>query len=95
MIKPRKSAKATEVKDLELERRIEAFASKADLVPGEKPENNKVLDKDAQRDFKSIRVSFNEYEYGVLDQLSKKLNRSKLNLIRHAILMLAESEDAK
>ncbi|EEH6229456.1 hypothetical protein EB516_11720 [Escherichia coli] len=95
MIKPRKSAKATEVKDLELERRIEAFASKADLVPGEQPENNKVLDKDAQRDFKSIRVSFNEYEYGVLDQLSKKLNRSKLNLIRHAILMLAESEDAK
>ena len=95
MIKPRKSAKATEVKDLDLERRIEAFASKADLVPGEQPENNKVLDKDAQRDFKSIRVSFNEYEYGVLDQLSKKLNRSKLNLIRHAILMLAESEDAK
>ncbi|HAW0781295.1 TPA: hypothetical protein JLK32_003149 [Escherichia coli] len=95
MIKPRKSAKATEVKDLELERRIEAFASKADLVPGEQPENNKVLDKDTPRDFKSIRVSFNEYEYGVLDQLSKKLNRSKLNLIRHAILMLAESEDAK
>jgi len=95
VIKPRKSAKATEVKDLDLERRIEAFASKADLVPGEQPENNKVLDKDAPRDFKSIRVSFNEYEYGVLDQLSKKLNRSKLNLIRHAILMLAESEDAK
>lgn len=95
MIKPRKSVKAPEVKDLDLERRIEAFASKADLVPGEQPEDNKVLDKDAPRDFKSIRVGFNEYEYQVLDALSKKHNRSKLNMIRHAILMLSESEEAK
>ena len=92
MIKPRKSVKAPEVKDPDLERRI---ASKADLVPGEQPEDNKVLDKDAPRDFKSIRVGFNEYEYQVLDALSKKHNRSKLNMIRHAILMLAESEDTK
>ena len=83
MIKPRKSVKAPEVKDPDLERRIEDFASKADLVPGE------------PRDFKSIRVGFNEYEYQVLDALSKKHNRSKLNMIRHAILMLAESEDTK
>lgn len=33
-------------------------------MPGEQPEDNKVLDKDAPRDFKSIRVGFNEYEYG-------------------------------
>lgn len=32
MIKPRKSVKAPEVKDPDLERRIEDFASKADLV---------------------------------------------------------------
>ncbi|MMH59245.1 hypothetical protein D6180_23105, partial [Salmonella enterica subsp. enterica] len=76
MIKPRKSVKAPEVKDPDLERRIEDFASKADLVPGEQPEDNKVLDKDAPRDFKSIRVGFNEYEYQVLDALSKKHNRS-------------------
>lgn len=94
MIKRREPAKAPKATDPELERRIEEFASKADLIPDEIT-TGKVLDKDSPRDFKSIRVSFNEYEYGVLDQLSKKLNRSKLNLIRHAILMLAESEDAK
>ncbi len=94
MIKRRESVNAQAVKDPELERRIEEFAIKADLVPGVEAATQ-TPDKDAPRDFKSIRVSFNEYEYGVLDDLSKKLNRSKLNLIRHAILMLAESEEAK
>lgn len=94
MIKRREPVKVPAAKDPELERRIEEFAVKADLVPGVNTVT-KTADKDAPRDFKSIRVSFNEYEYGVLDDLSKKLNRSKLNLIRHAILMLAESEDAK
>ena len=62
MIKPRKSVKAPEVKELDLDRRIDALASKADFVPGDQPEDNNVLDNDAPRDFKSIRVGFNEYE---------------------------------
>nr|WP_225312309.1 hypothetical protein [Salmonella sp.] len=57
------------------------FASKIYLVPGEQPEDNKVLDKDAPRDFKSIRVGFNEYEYPrVLDALSKSIIAAELNI---------------
>lgn len=67
---------------------IEAFASEADGGAKIKKE----LDPHAKHDFKGIRVPFNEYEYSKLVELSAKTGRAKLNVIRWAILKLAEDE---
>lgn len=48
------------------------------------------LDPDAKRDFKAIRVPFNEYEYRQLEALAKATGRTKLNAIRWAIMQMAE-----
>ncbi len=69
---------------------IERFASGADSpTPATKP---KTLDENAPRDFKSIRIPFNEYEYRRLEEACKKTGRSKLNFIRHAMLQAADEE---
>ena len=65
---------------------IEAFAAGAD---GEVTTQNAILDSDATRDFKSIRLPFNEYEYRQLEEASRRTGRSKLNFIRYAMLRLA------
>ncbi|MCZ4061153.1 hypothetical protein O3W44_21715 [Pantoea sp. LMR881] len=70
MVKPRSREDKNTATDPELEKKIEAFAAGADLNPGDKPAPAE-LNKDASRDFKSIRVPFNEYEYNVLDELCK------------------------
>ena len=57
---------------------IEAFASGAD--------KNGMLNPNAKRDYKAIRVPFNEFEYKKLEEFAKKTGRSKLNAIRWAIL---------
>jgi hypothetical protein len=44
----------------------------------------------ASRDYKSIRVPFNEHEYDILDKAARLTGRSKLNFIRWAILQMAE-----
>lgn len=44
----------------------------------------------AKRDYKAIRVPFNEYEFEQLEVLANKTGRSKLNAIRWAILKMAE-----
>lgn len=63
---------------------IEAFASGADS------DVKKVaLDTDAIRDFKAIRLPFNEYEYRQLEEASRSTGRSKLNFIRYAMLKFA------
>lgn len=84
---------ATAVKPVEratdIDARIEKFASSAD---GNTSQSLKPLDKDAPRNFKSINVPLNEYENAVLENLCKQQNRSKLNMIRHAILKMAEDE---
>ncbi len=69
---------------------IEAFASGAEggLKPAPKP--GPKLDPDANRDYKGIRVPFNEYEYRKLELITKKTGRTKLNAIRMAILKMAE-----
>lgn len=54
-------------------------------------EDQAVLDAAAKREFKKINVPFNEFEYRELERLAKKLNRSKLNLIRFAILELGKN----
>lgn len=61
---------------------IEAFAAGAETTTGELDAGP---DPDAKRDYKALRVPFNEYEYRVLESVSKKTGRSKLNAIRWAI----------
>jgi len=46
----------------------------------------------SRRDFKSIRVPFNEREFLILERLAAKTGRSKLNLIRWAVAQLAAQE---
>ena len=84
MIKRREST--TQTLDPELARKIESFGSSAES--GENPENQ--LDPSAKRDFKAIRVPFNEYEYRRLERVAQKTGRSKLNLIRWAVQQMEE-----
>lgn len=69
---------------------IEAFASGAE--GGTKIEISKApkLNQSAIRDFKAMRVPFNQYEYEQLDTASKLSGRSKLNFMRYAMLKLAK-----
>ena len=70
---------------------IEAFASGADGGAAKpKQEEKPTLDPNAKRDFKAIRVPFNEYDYSKLEAIANKTGRTKLNVIRWAILKLAE-----
>ena len=48
------------------------------------------LNKNAIRDFKAIRVPFNEFEYQQLAQGAELSGRTKLNFIRYAILQLSK-----
>lgn len=72
----------------DVERRIEAFAAGADDLGAVSP----LVNKDAARDYKAIRVPFNQYEYEVLEKLCQQTNRSKLNMIRHALLTYAQRD---
>lgn len=67
--------------------KIEAFAALAENTPAQKPS----LPKDAKRDYKAIRVPFNEFEFTQLESLCEKTQRSKLNMIRHALSFYAEN----
>lgn len=49
-----------------------------------------VLDQNAIRDFKAMRVPFNQYEYDQLSVASQLSGRSKLNFMRYAMLKLAK-----
>jgi len=49
-----------------------------------------VINKNAIRDYKAIRVPFNEFEYEQLEIASQLSGRSKLNFIRYAMLKLAK-----
>lgn len=46
----------------------------------------------AKRDYKAIRVPFNEYEYNKLEELARKTGRTKLNALRWAVLKMLEKE---
>jgi hypothetical protein len=72
---------------------IEAFAAGAD--GGGESTTDTAPDSRAKRDFKSLRVPFNEYEWKRLDALVEATGRSKLNAIRWAVLQMAESEAPK
>jgi len=68
--------------------KIEAFASMAESTLASQPAS---LPKDAKRDYKAIRVPFNEFEFTQLESLCEKTQRSKLNMIRHALSFYAEN----
>lgn len=70
---------------------IEAFASKADggavvLTPNAKP----ALDANANRDYKAMRVPFNQYEHEQLELGAQLSGRTKLNFMRYAMLKLVK-----
>lgn len=67
--------------------KIETFASMAENAPAPLT----TLSKDAKRDYKAIRVPFNEFEFTQLESLCEKTQRSKLNMIRHALSFYAEN----
>lgn len=84
MVKRRKPQAGTS-KPQPTPEQIEAFASEVDSNTIKRK-----LDPSAKRDFKAIRVPFNEYEYAILDEAAPKTGRTKLNFIRWAILKMAE-----
>lgn len=73
---------------------IEAFVAGAEdgpLVPQYKTDAQPLaLNQNAIRDYKAIRVPFNEYEHQQLEIASQLSGRSKLNFIRYAMLKLAK-----
>lgn len=79
---------------------IEAFAAGVEggssLPAPQEKEAIPSLDPDTKRDFKAIRIPFNEYEYRQLEALAKATGRTKLNAVRWAILqMAAQATDTK
>lgn len=80
-------------RDTKKDKAIEAFADQADQVA---PLNDSKTphDPQAKRDFKSINIPMNAYEYEVLDSLSNALGRTKSNTLRWAFLKLFEETKA-
>lgn len=75
---------------------IEAFAAAAeggDSVTSHTQQAAPPPDPEAKRDFKAIRVPFNEYEYRQLEALARATGRTKLNAIRWAIMQMADKND--
>jgi hypothetical protein len=61
---------------------IEAFAEGGTQI--NQPDSNAI------RDFKAMRVPFNQYEYEQMEAASTLSGRSKLNFMRYAMLKLAK-----
>ncbi len=74
---------------------IEAFVAGAEdgpPIPSTQPitDVKPTLNQNAIRDYKAIRVPFNEYEHQQLEIASQLSGRTKLNFIRYAMLKLAK-----
>lgn len=52
--------------------------------------NEKTLDPRAKRDFKSIRLGFNEYEYNLLETAALDANLSLVAFVRRAWMLEAK-----
>lgn len=91
MIKRREPRALSEPQRTPTEEEIEAFAAAADGAQCEIKEPQ--LNPRAKRDYKAIRVPFNEYEFEKLEELARKTGRTKLNAIRWAILQMCESQE--
>jgi hypothetical protein len=72
--------------DRDLVKEIEEFAAGADDVASQ--EHDK--DPNCKRDYKAVRLPFNEYEYEQLVIGANLSGRSKLNFIRFAILKFSK-----
>ena len=68
---------------------LERFAAGAEAV------DVQTLDQNAPRDFKAVRLPFNEYEWSRLEAACQKTGRSKLNFLRRAMLTLADEVEEK
>lgn len=92
MVKRRepKASTLNSVNSQPTDEQIEAFAAGAES--GVKIEQAKVSepDQNAIRDYKAMRVPFNQYEFEQLTLASKLSGRSKLNFMRYAMLKLAK-----
>lgn len=73
---------------------IEAFVAGAEdgpIIPSPQTDTQPpALNQNAIRDYKAIRVPFNEYEYQQLEIASQLSGRTKLNFMRYAMLKLAK-----
>lgn len=69
-----------------IEAKIEKFIDGVDGETKQQPDT----DKNDKRDFKAIRLPFNQWEYEILEAASKKTNRSKTSFIRNAIMEAVE-----
>ncbi|MDD2761845.1 MAG: hypothetical protein PHH11_16330 [Methylomonas sp.] len=87
-IKKRDTGKPA-VPEQELEAKIEQFAAGADGAPIEKASAPE-LDQNANRDYKAMRVPFNQYEYEQLELGARLSGRTKLNFMRYAMLKLSK-----
>ena len=72
-----------------MDAQIDAFADAADSG------GIADMDPEAKRTYKSINVPFNQYEYSKLEAIAKKEKRSKLYMIREAIIKLADEMERK
>lgn len=89
MVKRRTPVETTTTSSPEdIAQKVASFAAGAEGVIEPTPAQE--ADPNASRDYKSIRVPFNEHEYSVLDEAARLTGRSKLNFIRWAILQMAE-----
>lgn len=64
---------------------VETFAAGAEAPAPVK------INPNAKRNFKSVRMNFNEYEYNKLVELASKTNRSHMGAIRWAVVYLADN----
>ncbi|WP_445369962.1 hypothetical protein ACH5Y9_25390 (plasmid) [Methylomonas sp. BW4-1] len=89
-IKKREQPGKQVVSDQELSTKIEQFAAGAD--GGAPIEHAKALelDQNANRDYKAMRVPFNQYEHEQLELGAKLSGRTKLNFMRYAMLKLSK-----
>lgn len=67
---------------------VEAFAAAADGAEApEAPELD--MSPNANRDYKSVRMNFNAFEYSKLELVAEKTGRSKMGSIRWAVVQMA------
>jgi hypothetical protein len=67
---------------------VESFAAGAEGIAVETKEPE--INQNAIRDFKAMRVPFNEYEYNQLVEGAHLSGRTKLNFMRYAMLKLVK-----
>lgn len=88
-IKKREPGKSA-ILEQDLSAKIEQFAAGADGGAPIKQAKAAEPDQNANRDYKAMRVPFNQYEHEQLELGAKLSGRTKLNFMRYAMLKLAK-----